>query len=311
LAGRARNEDACVVTMPEGKALVQTVDILAPLVNDAYAFGRIAAANALSDVYAMGGTPWCAMNIACFPSCFVSEQPELLQAILRGGLDTLTEAGAVLVGGHTVDDADIKYGLSVSGIIHPHCIATNDALQRGDKLLLTKPLGSGILSTGIKAQWDDWQHSEAELCHWCGKLNAGGAALIRALELRAATDVTGFGLGGHVLEMALASHTCVQLDSAALPLFDAALDYARNGLIPASSHSNRHYWAQHCAIEKSVSPERESIIFDVQTSGGLVLAVPPHKVEQACALLTASGDYAAIIGEVLPQRNDGISLHII
>lgn len=311
LAGRARNEDACVVAMPDGKALVQTVDILAPLVDDAYEFGRIAAANALSDVYAVGGTPWCAMNIACFPACLVEEQADTLQAILRGGLDTLTQAGAVLVGGHTVDDRDIKYGLAVSGLIDPQCIATNDGLREGDVLVLTKPLGSGILSTGIKARWDDWQQSEAALCHWCGRLNAGGAAVIRALGLRAATDITGFGLGGHLLEMALASHKCVRIESAGLPLFDAALPYARNGLIPASSHSNRQHWASSCVLASTVSPELESLVFDVQTSGGLVLAVPARKLDQAREMLAASGDCTAVIGEVLPPRADGKALHVV
>ncbi|MEG2173032.1 MAG: selenide, water dikinase SelD, partial [Desulfovibrionaceae bacterium] len=192
LAGRARNEDAVVISVPAGKALVQSVDILTPLVDDAFAFGRIAAANALSDIYALGGQPWSAMNIACFPACGVSDDMEqTLGQILCGGLYALNEAGAVLAGGHTVVDDQLKYGLAVTGIIDPALIATNDGLQVGDALLLTKPIGTGILVTGIKARWEDWEVSQSLLCDWCARLNKAGAAVIQQLRLKAATDITG------------------------------------------------------------------------------------------------------------------------
>ena len=164
LAGRARHEDAAIVSIPKGHAIVQTVDFLAPLVDDPYQFGRIAAANALSDVYAVGGRPWCAMNIACFPDALVASNPQMLREVLRGGQDIVTEAGAVLVGGHTVNDVNIKYGLAVTGIIDPVRSATNDGLRVGQTLILTKPLGCGVLGEGIKARWDGWERALEEMC---------------------------------------------------------------------------------------------------------------------------------------------------
>ena len=233
LAGRARNEDAVVLSVPPGKALVQTVDILAPIVNDAFAFGRIAAANALSDVYALGGEPWCAMNVACFPQALAEDDPE----------HVLTGILAVPAGGHTVQDDELKYGLAVTGIIDPAHIAVNDGLRPGQRLLLTKALGTGILATAVKARWEGAAESEIELIRCCGRLNKVGGAAIRAFHLPAATDITGFGLGGHALEMSLASNVCVALDTSALPLLPRVLEYARDGLIPAGSHLNRKHWA--------------------------------------------------------------------
>ncbi len=309
LAGRARNEDAAVLRIPAGKAIVQTVDILTPIVSDPFHFGRIAAANALSDVYAMGGEPWCAMNIVCFPStCEGKEGEQALGNILRGGLNALREAGAVLVGGHTVEDQEIKYGLSVTGIIDPDIVAANDGLAPGDVLVLTKPLGTGVLSTAIKARWEGWEESEELLRRWCGKLNKGPAAVIRALRLRAATDITGFGLGGHVLEMALASGVAVEIDVRALPLLPRAEEYARDGLIPAGSHGNRRYWQEHVVVRPGVPPALESLAFDVQTSGGLVLAVPAPQVDEAVRLLHEQGDDAWIIGSVTAGSDSALVL---
>lgn len=309
LAGRARHEDAAVVTIPPGFALVQTVDILAPIVNDPFHFGRIAAANALSDVYALGGKPWCAMNLVCFPvACKGEEGEAALRQILRGGLDTLEEAGAALVGGHTVEDVDIKYGLSVTGLITPGRVATNDGLLPGDRLILTKPLGTGVLATGVKARWDHWEASERLLQTWCGRLNSAGAAVIEAMGLRAATDITGFGLGGHALEMALASQVTLVLDSASLPLLDNALAYALDGLIPSGSHANRRHWAPHTRVLPTVSQAMETLVFDVQTSGGLLLAVPEARVDEALARLSDLNSLAWGVGYVLPSDNEGVAL---
>ena len=311
LAGRARNEDAAVVSIPAGRAIVQTVDILTPIVNDAYGFGRIAAANALSDVYAMGGEPWCAMNIVCFPAaCLGAAGEDVLLDILRGGLDALHEAGAALVGGHTVEDDEIKYGLAVTGIIEPGKAATNDGLKAGDALILTKPLGTGILATAVKAGWEYAEASEELLRQWCGKLNKGGAAVIRHMGLNAATDITGFGLGGHALEMALASNVTVELHSADLPLLAHALDYAKDGLIPAGSHGNRKYWAPHVAVDASVDAALESIAFDAQTSGGLLLAVPKARVEEALGLLQAEGDQGWLVGTVRQKEPGHAALYL-
>jgi len=309
LAGRACNEDAVVLRVPPGHALVQSVDVLTPVVNDAFAFGRIAAANALSDIYAMGGEPWSAMNVAFFPPALAEDDPEgLLTSILRGGLDAMNEAGAVLAGGHTVQDEELKYGLAVTGVIDPEHLARNDGLRPGQVLLLTKPLGTGVLSTAVKAGWDGAAASEANLVRWCGRLNSVGGTVIRELRLSAATDITGFGLGGHALEMALASHVCVRLVATALPLLPRALEYARDGLIPAGSHRNRTHCACRTRTAQAVDEALESLAFDAQTSGGLLLAVPPDQVEAARALLLGGGDLAAVVGEVLPPRPDGIAL---
>lgn len=309
LAGRACNEDAVVLRVPPSHALVQSVDVLTPVVNDAFAFGRIAAANALSDIYAMGGEPWSAMNVAFFPPALAEDDPEgLLTSILRGGLDAMNEAGAVLAGGHTVQDEELKYGLAVTGVIDPEHLARNDGLRPGQVLLLTKPLGTGVLSTAVKAGWDGAAASEANLVRWCGRLNSVGGTVIRELRLSAATDITGFGLGGHALEMALASHVCVRLVATALPLLPRALEYARDGLIPAGSHRNRTHCACRTRTAQAVDEALESLAFDAQTSGGLLLAVPPDQVEAARALLLGGGDLAAVVGEVLPPRPDGIAL---
>lgn len=306
LAGRARNEDAVVVSIPAGKALVQSVDILTPLVNDGFAFGRIAAANALSDIYALGGQPWSAMNIACFPACGATDAMEqTLGQILLGGLHALNEAGAVLAGGHTIVDDHLKYGLAVTGIIDPAHIATNDGLRAGDVLLLTKPIGTGILTTALKAQWEYWEESQTALCDWCGRLNKAGAFVIQQLGLNAATDITGFGLGGHLLEMALASKVSIVLDADAVPLLPHAYEYASDGLIPAGSHTNRVHCAPRTLRQGSIAPALESLIFDMQTSGGLVLAVPPHKVDAAMELLHAQGEQGWRIGCVAAGRADG------
>ncbi len=305
LAGRAHNEDAALVAVPHGAAIVQTVDILAPIINDAYMFGRIAAANALSDVYAMGGTPWCAMNMLFFPTaCHGPDGEEVVAQILKGGQDALTEAEAVLVGGHTVEDSEIKYGMSVTGIIDPSKKATNDGLQVGDVLILTKPLGTGILSTGVKARWDDFEESEALIAKWCGKLNKNAAKVLTEFALKAATDITGFGLGGHAIEMARASQLQVVLQLEALPAMAHVLDYAKNGLIPAGSHANRKFWQAFTHIPHAADMNLESLVFDTQTSGGLLLAVPQEKVTLVKQSLMALGEEAWEVGFV-QELKDG------
>ena len=222
----------------------------------------------------------------------------------------MDEAGAALVGGHTVAD-DIKYGLAVTGIIDPAHIATNDGLVPGDVLVLTKPLGTGVLSTAVQARWGAWEAAEAALIQWCGQLNAPGAALIRALCLKAATDITGFGLGGHTLEMALASNVAVEIDTTALPLHDNALDYARDGLIPGASHGNRAHWQPHTLVALGIAPELESLVFDAQTSGGLLLAMPPERTAEASAFLTGHGCLAAVIGCVRVRPEGGPALTLV
>ena len=297
------SEDAAVVRFPPGKALVQTLDFFTPIVNDPFRFGQIAAANSLSDVYAMGGEAYAVMNIVCFPSSTMDIS--VLREMLRGGLTKIREAGAMLVGGHSVQDKELKYGLSVSGIIDPDRYATNAGLRPGDTLILTKPIGSGVLATAVKAAWDGCEGDEEELFRWASRLNRNAGAAIASFGLRAATDVTGFGLGGHLLEMATASDCTVHLHTAAVPIMGRAAELAAVGLLPAGSHANRHYCGGTVMQLPGLDPVKVDLMFDAQTSGGMVLAVPQGLVEEVRAWLAAHGDLAAIVGDVERLRGDG------
>ncbi len=302
LVGAAGNEDAVVVRAPAGKALVQTVDFFTPIVNDPHSFGRIAAANALSDVYAMGGEPLCAMNIVCFP--IKTMEKAVLAAILRGGMEALTEAGALLAGGHSVEDPEIKYGMAVTGVVDPDRVVVNSALAPGDVLVLTKPLGTGVLATAVKARWENAPALETLLTQWAGRLNATASRIMVAHGLKAATDVTGFGLGGHLLEMADASGMEVTLWLNRVPVLEEALALAHMGLLPAGSYANRDFCLR--AVEFPASLEQGDphtqllvdLVFDAQTSGGLLMAVPEAKAAALTADLEAAGEFAAVVGQV-------------
>lgn len=299
LTGADDREDSAVVRFPAGAALVQTVDFLTPIVNNPYHFGQIAAANALSDVYAMGGTPLCAMNIVCFPS---KKRPiEELRAILEGGKEMLDKANALLAGGHSVEDDEVKYGLSVSGTVAENGFASNTGFYPGDELLLTKPIGSGILSTALKANWENSDKIEAQLYKWCAMLNKSGGEVIVRLNLRGATDITGFGLLGHALEAARASKVCFEIWQEKVPFLEWAVELAGMGLVPEGSYANRNYCSQSVEIGENIDPVKLDILFDAQTSGGLLLAVAPQKLQQAKDLLQESGCLAAHIGKVTEQ----------
>lgn len=301
------NEDAAVVTMPQGMALVQTLDFFPPVVNDPFAFGQIAAANALSDIYAMGGEPWCAMNIVCFP---VQDMPAfVLERILAGGASKLDEAHCALAGGHSVNDPEVKYGLSVTGVVSPDGFAANTGLKPGQVLMLTKPLGTGLLSTAVKVGLDGADELEQALIACASRLNAGGGRVIRELGLKAATDITGFGLGGHLLEMAEASGVDVHLRSEALPLLPRVLELAEMGLLPAGSHANKRYRLGDTVVAPGVDPYRVDLVFDAQTSGGILMALAPEDAERAAAILKACGDAGHIIGAV-HEPSGGPKLHI-
>lgn len=283
--------------MPPGKALVQTVDFFTPVVNDPFKFGQIAAANSLSDVYAMGGEPYAAMNVVCFP---VKCMPlDILRDVLRGGLSKVAEAGAAMAGGHSVEDAELKYGLSVTGLVDPDGFATNRGLRAGDALILTKPVGTGILATAVKRNLPGSAALEDVIWAAASRLNAGPGAVIRRFGLKAATDVTGFGLGGHALEMSKASGLAVEIEAAAVPLLTGALELARQGVLPGGSRANRQYFAASVDSRGDVDPVLLDLIFDAQTSGGLLLAVPEALVEQVREALSQSGDLAAMVGRVL------------
>ena len=303
LTGLGNSEDAAIVRFPVGKALVQTLDFFTPIVNDPFRFGQIAAANSLSDVYAMGGEPYVAMNIVCFP--ITSMDVSVLREILRGGLLKIHEAGALLVGGHSIQDKEIKYGLSVSGVIDPDRYATNAGLRPGDVLFLTKPIGSGVLATAIKGQWEGSESFEEKLFGWAARLNRVPGQAVARFGLKAATDVTGFGLGGHLLEMARASDCSIVLNVGEVPLMDHALELARVGILPQGSHANRHYCHKTVEASTHLDPVLVDLMYDAQTSGGMVLGVPPKQAEEVRGWLTGQGELAARIGTVEPPRADG------
>lgn len=298
-----------VVRFPPGQALVQTVDFLTPVVDDPFRFGQIAAANALSDVYAVGGEPYAAMNVCCFPA--TTMPPEVLAAILKGGLSKIEEAGAVLCGGHSVEDPEIKYGLSVSGAVDPDKIATNRGLRPGDVLLLTKPIGTGVLATGLKAGRPGAERLEELMHFWCARLNRAGAAVIRELGLKASTDVTGFGLGGHLLEMAAASGVTAELSLADVPFLPEALSLATLGLIPAGSIQNRNHYLPRTLVRDGLDELLVTLVFDAQTSGGLILGVPEGLVPQAQAMLAAAGDLSVRIGRAVEALPTGQALSLV
>ncbi len=284
------------------------MDFFTPVVNNPYWFGQIAAANSLSDVYAMGGEPWTVMNIVCYPMKTMG--PEILREILKGGMDKTREAGAVLAGGHSVEDDEIKYGLSVTGMVDPDGFASNKGLRAGDHLLLTKPLGTGVLATALKADWDGAEKFERDVYKWASRLNKGGGKVIRELGIKGATDITGFGLGGHVLEMAEASGVAVELWLDSVPFMDDVIDLASMGMIPAGSFANRQYCSKQVHAAGSADPIMTDLVFDAQTSGGLILAVSEEQLDQAVDMLLEQGDLAAHVGQVLPYAEAEARLRI-
>lgn len=296
LVGVETADDAGVYRLTEELALIQTVDFFTPIVNDPFTFGQIAAANALSDVYAMGGRPLTCLNIVCYPSRTVSSA--VLKAILAGGLDKIHEAGALLVGGHSVDDTELKYGLSVTGIVHPDRVLTNAGAKPGDRLLLTKPLGTGIIATAMKGRAAS-PAAEAAAVAVMTALNREAAECLEGFPVHAVTDITGFGLLGHALEMAQASRVELTLFAARVPILPAARDYAALGLVPAGTFANRNFCEKSLKLAPGLDPVTLDLLSDAQTNGGLLIAVAS---DQADALLTCLRDRgvlaAALIGEV-------------
>jgi len=303
LVGIETSDDAGVYKLSPEVALVQTLDFFTPIVDDPYHFGRISAANALSDVYAMGGRPMTAMNIVCFP---VNDMPnEVLKETLRGGLEKLREAGAVLVGGHSVDDKEFKYGLAVTGLIHPDKILTNNGAQVGDKLILTKPVGTGIIATAIKGKLASRKALETMVAV-ASTLNDKASQIMLAYKTHACTDITGFGLGGHLLEMARASHVEIAIHAEKVPIMPEAKEYALMGLIPAGSHATKHFCEHMVETKPGVEMVLIDLIFDPQTSGGLVICIAPDQAEDCLKELQEKEiQSAAIIGEVVGPHQKG------
>ncbi|WXJ95355.1 Selenide, water dikinase [Neomoorella carbonis] len=296
LVGMNSVDDAGVYRLTGDLAIIQTIDFFTPIVDDPYLYGQIAAANALSDVYAMGGTPLTAMNIVAFPSKKVDIA--VLGEILRGGADKVLEAGAVLVGGHSIDDEEPKYGLAVTGVVHPDRIVTNCGARPGDKLILTKPLGTGIITTAIKAEMAT-PEVEQEVSRWMATLNREAAAAMVAVGVHACTDITGFGLLGHGLEMARGSGVNLVLHAHAIPVLPRAREFAAMGLVPGGAYNNRHYVEKDVRIAPGVPEALQDILYDPQTSGGLLIAVAADKAGDLMAALMERGVTAArIVGEV-------------
>jgi len=292
-------DDAGVYKLTDDLAIIQTIDFFTPIVDDPYAFGQIAAANALSDVYAMGGRPLTAMNIVCFP--IGSLDISVLQNILRGGLDKMQEAGVVLVGGHSIDDVELKYGLSVTGTVHPGRMVTNSGAKSGDKLLLTKPLGTGIISTALKAGMAS-QDSAAKVARSMAALNNKAAELMQEAGVHACTDITGFGFLGHACQLAENSRVGLKIDSASVPFFPEAEELAAMGLCPAGLFRNREFYSGTVKIAPGLPAHVEDILFDPQTSGGLLISLAPEAAQPLVARLREAGvQDAAIIGEVVAR----------
>jgi selenide,water dikinase len=296
LVGIETSDDAGVFRIAEDRALVQTVDLITPVVDDPFAFGRIAAANSLSDVYAMGGVPLTAMNILAFPVGDLSL--EVAEQILLGGLAAVHEAGAVLVGGHSVKDRELKYGLSVTGMVHPRRIWRNRGTLPGDVAILTKPLGTGIVATAVKGGLARTGWVE-EMVHQASALNRRAAEILGGYPVRACTDITGFGLGGHLLEVARASGMVLEVETSRLPLLPGALESARMGLVPAGGHTNRAHFGAWTTVSETVSREMLDIVFDPQTSGGLAVLVAEEAAPDCLAALSGAHLAAARIGRVV------------
>lgn len=281
--------------MDANTALLQTVDFFTPIVDDPHIFGQIAAANSLSDIYAMGGRPLTALNIVAFPSRKLP--PEVLVAILQGGREKVQEAGAVIIGGHTIDDPEPKYGLSVTGIARPEEILTKAGARPGDVLVLTKPLGTGVLATAARAGL--YPAGVAAAITAMTELNRAAAAATEGLAVHACTDITGFGLLGHLYEMAVASKVDVEVDSKALPLLPEAEAAAAMGLVPGGAYANRAYLTT-VTFSRSVPEPRRDLCFDPQTSGGLLISVPENRAEQLLtALISAGVSRPAVVARII------------
>jgi selenide,water dikinase len=288
------NADAGVYRLSDDCALVQSVDFFTPIVDDPATFGRIAAANALSDLYAMGAKPLTALNLVGFPSCL---EHAVLVAILKGGAEKLAEAGAVLVGGHTVEDDEPKYGLAVTGLVHPARLVSTVGARPGDRLILTKPLGTGILATALKGEVLD-ETQMAEAIRGMETLNRDASEAMLAVGVHACTDITGFGLLGHALEMAEASRVGMVIEAGALHIYPLVLDMAAIGLVPVGSYHNREHYLPRVVNREQLQPELVDILADPQTSGGLLIAVPPERHEELHAALRARGVTGWTIGRV-------------
>ncbi|HUF52546.1 MAG TPA: selenide, water dikinase SelD [Dehalococcoidia bacterium] len=294
LVGLAAPDDAAVYRLNDDQAVVLTVDFFAPLVDDPYDYGRISAANAMSDVYAMGGEVALALNVAAFPEDMDSET---VSKIIRGGADKVHEAGGVIAGGHTIIDAEPKYGLCVLGIVHPEAIIRKGGARPGDVLFLTKMLGTGIITTAAAGDGDKTHLANA--VESMTTLNRHASHIAREVGVNALTDVTGYSLLGHAREMAKASDACLRIVADAVPVLPGALQYAKEGVTTGGAVRNRAFYGEHVRITEGVSAPMSDVLFDPQTSGGLLMAVPQANAVELQSRFAASGSPAWAIGEVV------------
>ncbi len=293
--------------MTDDIALIQTLDFFTPIVDDPFDFGRIAAANALSDVYAMGGRPLTAMNIVCFPIGDMDKS--VLSSILQGGLEIVHQSNAVMVGGHSVEDPELKYGLSLTGIVHPRKILTNAGAEPGDLLVLTKPLGTGILATALKAG-ELSEEAARRVTEQMATLNKGAAEAMIEVGVNACTDITGFGLLGHCLEMARASKVGITIDTRKVPIIPGAETFAGMGMVPGGSFTNRKYYSGDIRIDLDAESVLPDIMFDPQTSGGLLISVPENKAPALVQNLRKKNVLSTnIIGSVRKEMPGKVHCH--
>ncbi len=298
LVGFNTADDAGVVKLNDQIALIQTVDVFTPVVDDPYTYGAIAAANSISDVYAMGGTPLCALNIIGFPQGKFDLQ--VMADILKGAYDKAKEAGISIVGGHTIRDDELKYGLAVTGTVHPDRILTNAGAKPGDRIFLTKPLGSGVISTAVRANKMS-DEDIAECIQWMVKLNRAAAEAAVVAEASCLTDVTGFGLMGHLWEIALASKVKILIFKDKIPILDIAFKAIEMGTIPGGSHNNKAFVEDKTEYDTDIDEAMKIAFNDAQTSGGLLIAIPPENAERFLREMQNRGeaDCAWEIGEVI------------
>lgn len=301
IVGIETSDDAAVYKISEDKAVIQTLDFFTPVVDDPYTYGQIAAANSLSDVYAMGGKPIVALNIVCFPLCLPTD---ILAEILRGGADKVIEAGAVVVGGHTVDDNEPKYGLSVTGMVHPDKVLKNYGCKPGEVVILTKPLGTGIINTAIKGGTAS-EEAYNKAVKVMAELNKYAAEVIENYNISACTDITGFGFLGHSFEMASASKVTLKYYKEKLHYISEAKEYAKMGLVPEGTYNNKAYLeGKYNLVE--IPEWLEDIMFDPQTSGGLLFSCRREDSAEILEKLKASRIEASIVGEVIPLEDKSI-----
>lgn len=296
-------DDAGIYKLDDERALVQTVDVFTPVVDDAYLFGRIAAANSVSDVYAMGGRPLTALSIVAFPIDRVSHR--VLNKMMQGGIDALTEAGTVLLGGHSIKDKEIKFGFAVTGLVNPSRLITNDKARPGDVLILTKPLGTGVISFAAQIGKALPAWTEA-IGRSMAELNRAAAEVMIESGVICATDVTGFGLMGHLSEIAAQSGMIVEIEPSRIPLFEGVRDLLTQGIISGAIEKNRDFSSAFVDRSPSVPDDLETVLYDPQTSGGLLMCVESSRADSVLARLRERGvTSAAVIGRVVEKSTSG------